>query len=658
MKKFLLKLLTVVMAVAVLTTSAVSCGLFETNTDRDMAQAVAKVDIDGNGEIKAENIYKRELISGYLSYGYQYVQSYGYTLSQTYELIFDNLINNRIIIQQARKDLAVATNKPSVSDLNAVLDEVKSYDSQALALFATDADIASLKKNSKFGGKDYLDELATIVYDRYYNKELTVNDAAFRFVDKDFIFKTISDAKNSATSLIESFIEASEEETHEHVSYTVRTTPTMGEEEEEEINLEKCKATEINLSSNERLNALADAYERFVDLGLIASSESYETNDISILNISYFRSMITATLEGELVSKFEEGLREKNQENDAEKLYEMYNDKKAAQEGEYSGNITSYETQLGAVSDSTFVVYHPEVGYSYVSHILVKYTNDVKSDLDEAVKGNITNAQFNAKVDEYALKVTATDLRSSWVQAGYGVYENGKVKFTDNYVYTDALAYFDGTIENISYHTEENEEGKEILHLTYFGVQGNKLDYADFTKRAAEVITGNSDAEALTLNTIYTVDNYNTDADAKKSAKERFEDLKFAYSEDEGNFNNYFGYLYSPFTSATKYVKAFTKASEEVTAQGAGAYKMFASYEYGLHIVLCTEIAVDFFAYNSLAEFQADLEVEGTAAYNFKKANNDLIESNYISKLATTYINSASTAVTKYEKAYSDLITK
>ena len=85
---------------------------------------------------------------------------------------------------------------------------------------------------------------------------------------------------------------------------------------------------------------------------------------------------------------------------------------------------------------------------------------------------------------------------------------------------------------------------------------------------------------------------------------------------------------------------------------------MFASYEYGLHIVLCTEIAVDFFAYNSLAEFQADLEVEGTAAYNFKKANNDLIESNYISKLATTYINSASSAVTKYEKAYSDLITE
>ena len=174
----------------------------------------------------------------------------------------------------------------------------------------------------------------------------------------------------------------------------------------------------------------------------------------------------------------------------------------------------------------------------------------------------------------------------------------------------------------------------------------------------AKVINGDDNASALTLNTVYEIASYTTDADVKKAAKERFEDLKFAYSEDEGNFNNYLGYLYSPHTSATQYVKAFAKASKEVTERGAGSYKMFASYEYGLHIVLCSEIAVDFFTYDDATAFANDLEVEGTAAYNFKKANNDLLESSYISKLANSYITkfNNSGCVTKFEKTYKDLI--
>ena len=658
MKKFLLKLMTVVMTVVITTASAVSCGLFEINTDRDMKQVVATVDIDKTGDGQADKIYKRELISGYLSYGYQYVQSYGYTVSQAYELILDNLVNNEIIVQKARHEMASTV---SAEDAQTVLDNLKAENAQLLALFATEEDVAKVNSNLSFGGDKYLDALATVVYNRYNNKAVTKNDAAFRFVSEDVIFKAISDAKDSVKSLVESFSEETETHEHEHVSYTVRTTPTMSEDEEDEIDVEKCKANKLNLSSSESTNALADAYDRFIDLGLIDSGEKYvNNNDISILNLSYFKVAITSALEGELVSNFEEYLRGQKQLTDATALYNLYNEKKEAQEAAYSGNITSYETELGAVSDSSFVVYHPETGYSYVSHILVKYEDADKADLDEEVKGNFTKDQVNAKVDEYASKIVATDLRSSWVQAGYGVYANGEVTFTDKYVYTDVLAKFDGTIEKMSYHAEENADGQEILSITYYGVKGNDLDFNQFSKLASEVINGDANAEKLVLNTIYNVANYNDDADVKKGAKERFEDLKFAYSEDEGNFNSYLGYLYSPYTSSTQYVKAFAKASKEVTEQGAGSYKMFMSYEYGLHIVFCTEIAVDFFTYDSQDAFSADLEVEGTAAYNFKKANNDLLESNYISKLANSYVTmyNGEGYVTKYEKAFSDLITE
>ena len=42
MKKLTLKLVTVLTAVALMTGTMVGCGLFEVNTDRNMAQKVAK----------------------------------------------------------------------------------------------------------------------------------------------------------------------------------------------------------------------------------------------------------------------------------------------------------------------------------------------------------------------------------------------------------------------------------------------------------------------------------------------------------------------------------------------------------------------------------------------------------------------------------------
>ena len=120
MKKILLRVLTVLLSVIVITGSMASCGLFEVDTDRDMAQVVATVDI-GEG-VNAEDIYKRDLISGFMSYGYMYVQSYGYSVADTYELILDNLINNRIILQNARVKLVEKTEK-SQADLDSVLKE-------------------------------------------------------------------------------------------------------------------------------------------------------------------------------------------------------------------------------------------------------------------------------------------------------------------------------------------------------------------------------------------------------------------------------------------------------------------------------------------------------------------------------------------------------
>lgn len=689
MKKFLVKVLTVVLALVMITGCLASCGLFEVNIDRDMAQIVANVNIDGIKDLsdkdkkdpKNDPVYKRELISAFTSYGYMYVQSYGYTASQTYNLIMDNIINNKVILQNAKSELKAKYTK---ADANAIIDAIEDYSPVALALFATQAEVEDFNAKNpslKTGQQDYLEGLAKYVHDKYYDKDVTRYDAPFRFIkleDIDLIWKTISDTKDSVNSLISSFLD--EEETHEHedIAYTVRATPDMGEEEEEEeIDVEKCKANLIKLAGNERINALVDARNRFEELGLVYSNENYSLKfeneidrDVSILNISYFRSAITSTLENEIIAYYEEYLSEQNKltEEDGDALWNAYLDLQKAQNEEFDGNVSALETSLGAISDSTFVAYNKLSGYAYVSHILIKFDEATKEALDKELEGNVKNDAVKTAVNKAVKSVKAQDLRATWVQSGYGVYENDSVKFNvGEYVYTDVLATFDGTIERISAHTEEAEDGREILSLNYYGVKGNELNFEDFRALASKVITGDDNASALVLDEVRTVADYNADNEevrsaARKGAKNRFEDLKFAYSTDEGNFNNYLGYLYSPITSSTQYVSAFSEACAKVidvdAGYGAGSYVMFGSYEYGLHIVFCTEIAADYLLYDNASDFKADLKNEGSVAYNFLKATNDLLESNYISKLANKFVQDGlkDGCVSKYESTYENLV--
>lgn len=683
MKKILLKLMTVILAVAMITGTLASCALFEIDNDRDLERAVAVVNIDKGLSKKygisgeGENIYKRELIAGYISYGYMYVQSYGYTPSDAYSLILDNLINNKIIMQYARGELA--KNSYELESKDAVIDAIiAQYGENMLAVLASDSMIQAYnekwtkgKKDDEivYGSKEYLAGLAKEVK-ALKGKAVTVNDPLFRFLDYDAVLKSVAGTIDSVNSLIETFMEEDDVHEHENIAYTVRTTPTMDEEdptdEEKAEENKKLEAKAIKLDTKDRKVALAKAYERFIDLGLIDTHEKYEVTDaISILNLTYFRSALLSTLESEVITKFEDYLRDEHSlkapdedgENDAEKLWASYLKLAETQKGQYENDSASLESALSAISDSTFVTYNPGTGYGYVSHFLVQFEEETKAKIAEDINdyveehGAITAAKKQEIADSYVSEIVARDLRASWVQSGYGVLEgNQTIRFTDDYVYTDVLAYYNGTYERAESHEEEDEDGNTLLSFNYFGVKPNDISYSDFNTIVNSVI-----GETVVFNTVGQVA-YNDEL------KNRFEDLKFAFSTDEGNFNSYLGYLYSPETSATQYVSAFATAAQEVCAMGAGAYKMFVSEEYGLHIVLCTKM-VNELIYTlddaGRAKFVADLAEEGTVAYNFLEATNALLENSVISKLANTYIQqglSVEGVVVKNEKVYKDLI--
>ena len=694
MKKSLFKLTCIAVVTALSLGLFASCGLFQVDNDRDMSQTVATVRI--NDGVDATNIYKKDLISGYLSYGYNYVQSYSYTTSKAYQVVLDNLVNNAVIIQQSKSALSANSSDAkyssalvSVADRKTSIEHLKA--DGYLYLFATENEVKefeSANRKLKKYSTEYIDALNGFIYDKYKNAEdfkATYN--ALAFISEKDAYSAVSSAIDNVNSLIDSFVKSDDEdeEEYEKVTYTARTAPTMKEEEEDDEELLKeYKANKIDLSGD-RTTAFNKAKARLVKLQLLGESESVASRDTKyVLAYSYFSEMVKSSADASIVSVYEQALKNAstidyaNATSDSEKeevidaLWGQYEKLGQKQNAEYSGNVSAYETQLSAVNDTTFLAYNQN-GYFYVSHLLIGYNDEQKKAIeDKTAEKDATEETINAYINGIAGEMVIEDQRTSWVLSNYGTYDGANFTFSDKYVY-DAdgdLAKFQGTIGGVKTYKTKDDDGNDVNNFAFSSVKANKISYADFKKFASKAITGAESENAL--DTLY---GGTADKKIDRGVFENFEDLKFAFSTDTGNFNNYFGYAYSPRTSKTQYVSAFYKACEKIGEKDdkVGAYVMFMSKEYGLHIVLCTATA-DFGVYETKEAFKADIEKEDnedTVAYLFMKAQADMVMESYITDIAqsfiykytkegaTTKIDGKDELVVKYnEKAYNDIITE
>lgn len=683
MKKLTLKIITIVTAIVLFAGTLTGCGLFVTNTDRDMAQKVATVCVD-DSKVNVENIYKRDLVAGYYSYGYYYVQQYSYTTSRVYSLIMDNLVNNAIVVQKAMIDMTGEDYKleRSAEELKSDLDEIKSKG--FLALMATEEEIAAFSKTTKakVGSEEYYNGLSDYIYNKYQNAQLSAKDAPFRFVSATTALNAVYSAISNVNSLVDSFIEddSSDSHTHEHIStsYDVRTTPSKDTEDDTD---EKLDVKELKLKEVDRVKAFRKGIARLKTLGLIDSEISVDTNNVvSILAVDYFKSSIISSIKSKIVDLYEGKIEEKNKLSDNE-LWAQYDTLRKNQENKLGGNLSDLETKLGEVSKDNYVLYNENLGYAYVSHILIGFTDEQKADVADtkeliakynaSKKDDYNKSDIQVAVNEYVkANIVAKDQRETWVKSNYGTYNTDRsFTFDEKYIYSAKdytvgdniynLSKYIGTIAAPSYHAEEeNDDGKVQISLTFGKVTPKEFNYNEFCSLAAQVF-GTTD---MGVDVQGKIANFNDEAYGQ------IEDLKFAFSTDTGNLGKYLGYLYSPYTSKDNYVKAFAKACADVLNTeredgnyGKGAYKMFASEEYGLHIVVCTELANEYGQYTQ-EEFIAALAADGdNFAKSFKKANEDMVKSTVITNLSTQISNEyakSTKVVQKYNKAYSDLITE
>lgn len=166
------------------TLSAAACGegLITTNSEKDMAQVIATVniadhdDFKGDGEYAAyadviksmnKDILKRDLVAYFLNVGYTYINSYGYTYEQTFNTLMDTLVSRKIMVQYAMAYyFSTESDVYTVEGYNAYIEseQAKITDETEKKLYADHPEILTMKYFLTNGGKTAAEDTAD--YDR------------------------------------------------------------------------------------------------------------------------------------------------------------------------------------------------------------------------------------------------------------------------------------------------------------------------------------------------------------------------------------------------------------------------------------------------------------------------------------------------------------
>ncbi len=694
-KKNTIKKTAALMLGLALTVGATGCNFIVTDTAKDYAQTIVTVDIsdglassaeykDYAGDIGAildkvpSTVTKRDLVSYFMSYGYQFVESYGYTYEKTFNMLLDALVSREIMVQYAIAYYLKADNGLTKDGCLNYIKDAANPEIEVLKYFLTN------------GGSDMED------YDRAeYQLKKSLN--------------------SSLDSLEASYIE-SEDEEHNHGD---RATPTgVGELEDDYYTTDYAIYTGRNTLDScgeyEKVEGSTTVSRQKAYNKLLANLQGYsliekgeDTKDIS--KIKYYNVELASTLGQALINKYYEDLEatalSELDAKDGEYVTAKYNELYAEQETAYKDNTTAFATAMDSVSDTSFLLYGLQ-DYGFVYNILLPFSEIQKEEYKAEQSRGLSAKELYDVRRNILSKISGKDLRTDWIDEhdhankafkgddGKWYFFEENVKNTGEYKELDHFSGvypFNGTIDEETMEATANKVTvdevldeflsyvKNTLGLTYteetpvneFGEEygadkasyykakkdadgnveydenGNvkystEIDYSNFVYRAGKV---NIDAKAS--------DYFNKESDVYKMLTMANE-LMFAYSTDTGCLNSYMGYSVSPYT--TNYMKEFEYAAQKAVEGGVGSYTVCPT-DYGWHIIITTFVyEADGDVYGGYVH--AEKDVEGTFSNMFYEALKSSVVNSYTSEIESSVLKEYNTeaCVTKYESRYKDLL--
>lgn len=652
-----------------LTVGATGCNFITTDNKKDLNQDVANVDISGklDKEISAEvkgvlaylstTIKKRELVSYYLSTGYQYVEQYGYSYADTFNMLLDGLVSREIMIQYAVKYYLENDKDKSAAGC-------KKFIEDAIAA-TTDATVKKLLENHK-----------EVLVFKYFLTEENYDKA---------IYGLKKSLNNSLDSMEESYVKESSEDEHNHEE--ARTLPTgVNTEKEDYYTNDYAVYTGRNQSTDcgeyETLDGSTrtsrqKAYNAFLTnlqaYDLIDGKEE-DTHDVTKLN--YYYVEMESVLGQALITQYFESLEDGVSAN----LNESYMQAKYAEaleknEKDYANDDDAFAGALDSAAEGTYNLYGLE-GYGYVYNILIPFSTSQNVKYSEAKSRGLSENELFAARRAIANDIVAKDLRDTWISehdhANYSYVDGDKTYFfQDNlsenskyeqlshyagkYAYTEETTDIAGFMEIFESYIEEitGLDASGMVNPTYATVTDfkggdKKLDHEDYANFAyyAGQVTFTEEVKAS--------DYFKKDSQQYK-ALSAVNELLFAYGTDPGAFNSYMGYKVSPSEGSTGFVKEFEYAAQQVVKQGVGSYAVCLT-DYGWHILYCSFSYAGGEVYGGYNHSEKD--VEGTFSNLYYETMKEAAFNNYANEEQTRVIREydSDACVTRIEKAYKDLL--
>lgn len=348
MKKFLTALALIVLLGVNCLLSA--CSLVTINNTKYLNQTVASVD-----DIK---ISMEDLILGYNSFGYNYVQQQSMTSEQAVKQTIEDLINRELVLKKAKEKFG----ELSITKQNEVWKEVYDYINSQVKTYA---DEIIKSENLKLPETETEEESSVTKFSPYEKKvERTLNSETGEYVYS----RVSSDEEETDTELIE---------------FTLNEYGIDGL---------------ANRAFSKYLNKTKKSRDEYKDL---KESEVFEKEKLRIYKIYEKNKYLTM---------FQEDY-ENNMEIDFEKIKNKYIELVRNSAFTYALDESAYNTKMQSTSSGAGEVYYQPFGEKYVkvAHVLLKYSDAQTKqieDLDNKLKiGHITPEQYKAEVDKIASEI-------------------------------------------------------------------------------------------------------------------------------------------------------------------------------------------------------------------------------------------------------------
>ncbi len=494
-----------------LTVGATGCDFISTDSEKDLAQTVATVNIasmldgdfaeyedDLNAIIElggiSKDIPKRDLVSYFMSVGYTYVQSYGYTYTDTFNMLLDMLVSRKIVTQYAivyYLNLKDENNEPIMT-----VEKCREY---------INTDKSSMKTDKE---KELLAAHPEVSALKYFLTENGSNNELYNKV----LYQMYSSINSSLDSSEETYINETEEEEHEHA--TPRTTPTGVDTEKEDFFLDCLGDKPYGVYTGFDLNTpygyetldgsnqytRRKAYNAFIgnldDNGLLKKGD----NPTVFTEMDYYYVELASRLEQALIEKYTDDLiAAGDNELSANYLSDRYTQTLNAQQVAFDADTAAYETALNGLSDTNFVTYAPNLGegfnYGFVYNILLPFSEEQNRLYAAEEARSTSDAELYAYRADLLGQIKGKDLRDTWFgdehsnyafKAPEGTYYESELEDESGKKFGSEYIFFENNLTN-------NERYEELdVYLGQYPFNGTVTEEEDGFKVKANTLDINA----------------------------------------------------------------------------------------------------------------------------------------------------------------------